>query len=215
MLKVAPLTPSLVPTAARVLTEAFGSDKVYNWGLALGRDPEAMGKWMRSEYVPGLVKDGVAIESLVAMDGDDVAGVLALEELKPSKIEDGMPEDMQCIMAILARGERAFFDGLPSKLGFPPTERTAYLAFLGTSPAFRKRGVADALVRASLDVAKKRGFRVAMALCTSPASTRIMSRAGFECWDQVEYASFSMPNGRVPFASLPDGMSVMVRRVSS
>ena len=91
--------------------------------------------------------------------------------------------------------------------------RTAHLHMLAIDVGFRGRGVATALVNATVDNARIRGFDVVLADATNPTSTAIFARAGFDTVNEVRYGSFAF-EGAKPFAGLEElgGIKLMERR---
>jgi ribosomal protein S18 acetylase RimI-like enzyme len=63
----------------------------------------------------------------------------------------------------------------------PPAAGEAHLRMLGVAPRFRRRGAGEALMRACIDAARRRG-RVRLTLHTTPAmlvAQRMYERFGF------------------------------------
>ena len=75
MLRVAPFAAPHLEQAVHVMVEAFTKDR-WSWGRALERSPDMMKGWMANAYLPDRIREG---QSLVALLGDKVIGVLAIE----------------------------------------------------------------------------------------------------------------------------------------
>ena len=165
-------------------------------------------------------------------DGEDtLAGVLTLEDMnrtdepaaEPVASTDtpqAPPAGMDAIEAILAECKAQFFAALreyESGGSVAAAEHSAlhvfgYFAFLGVAEAARRRGVGAALVARGVEQLRGDGYAFGVAFCTSYKSAALFKREGFSRWGGVGYQAFAMPDGRHPFASLPqDECAVMVR----
>lgn len=147
--------------------------------------------------------------------------------------EDEEDESRNPIAAIMNTANVLFWDHLDKKTaGGKPVgcHEIAYFAFLGVEGIARRLGVGARLVREAeehltspkLRVAKSRNeqpdawralprVRVGAAFCTSPKSRDLFGKEGFEVVNTIEYSKFEMDGMGTPFASLPDGLYVMVK----
>ncbi|MCP1662470.1 MAG: GNAT family N-acetyltransferase [Methanocalculus sp. MSAO_Arc1] len=75
-----------------------------------------------------------------------------------------------------------------------------HVAAVGVAPEYQGAGIATRLLQTALSEAKKRGFRVAVAECTSPGSRMLFEKAGFARIHALSVSEFEI-QGRRP---LPD-----------
>jgi GNAT superfamily N-acetyltransferase len=80
---------------------------------------------------------------------------------------------------------------------------------IGVESKARREGTARALINRALTRAGERGFRQAVADCTSPGSQRVFEQCGFSQKGFSPYESFSM-DGTCFFSGLEGGISLMV-----
>jgi len=83
---------------------------------------------------------------------------------------------------------------------------------IGVSRRYRGCGIAGCLIRTTLDHARKRGFRQAVADCTSTVSCRTFERCGFSSSGFLSYGDFSR-NGTRFFSGLAGGITLMVKEL--
>jgi ribosomal protein S18 acetylase RimI-like enzyme len=220
-MKISLLKPKHAERAANVLVDAFQNDP-YSWSRALGRSSDLFKYYMEKIYVPQVVEDSTP--SLVAiheegaigeLDGGRLVGVLTLEDFKKSdKPSEDVDEATQPIPAILRAAHTLFWSELAVRR--KETSETAgnicYFAFLAVDGAYRRKHIGDTLVLRGMEEAKRCGFRVAVAFCTSPKSSNLFARVGFERWASIIYSEFKLPSdGSIPFHSLPDSTDIMVK----
>lgn len=201
--------------AAVVLQRAF--DNEYSWSRPLGMPQERFAQWMENVYLPLRAKEGNPL-SLIALCADAVAGVCTLEDFNAPEEPAPSGEEhagMAAIDGILHACKAVFWREAAARgMTVKPDERNtvAYVAFLAVAGEFQRRGVGDSLVKLAVEQLEARSYRTAVAFCTSKKSAALFRARGFERWGGVSYQVFALPDGRVPFASLPqDECAVMVR----
>ena len=203
---------------AVTLQRAF--DNEYSWSRPLGMPQAQFSSWMRRMYLPERI--AASPPSLVAVSAsDDVVGVCTLEEFNapdaPNDDDEEQPAGMSAIVAILSECKGIFWRGVEQR-AMPLSRQqigvVAYFGFLGVNEDYRRQGVGAALVaRAVVQLTCEQDYSTLVAFCTSAKSRALFEQQGFEHWGGVGYQTFAMPDGSVPFASLPtDECSVMVLR---
>jgi len=208
-MKVEVLTAKHGEQAAQVIIDAFKNDP-YNWGRALNRPSDFFDEWMKNVYLPSVVASPV--RSLVAVDddGETVIGVLILEEFKD---QDAPDPSRMAVYSIMGKGHDIFYEQLLKLKGedHDSVGPVCYFAWLAVSPHHRRRHIGEALVKEGQVLAKAADYRFALAFCTSPKSSFLFQKQGFERWGEVNYGNFQLKtDGSFPFKSLPDEMTVMV-----
>ena len=202
---------------AVILQRAF--DNEYSWSRPLGMPQAQFSSWMRHMYLPERVAGSPP--SLVAVSAsDDVVGVCTLEEFNapdaPNDDAEEQPAGMSAIVAILSECKGIFWRGVEQRalpLSRQQSGVVAYFGFLGVNEDYRRQGVGAALVARSVALLFLHRYSTLVAFCTSAKSRALFEQQGFEHWGGVGYQTFTMPDGSVPFASLPtDECSVMVLR---
>lgn len=101
-----------------------------------------------------------------------------------------------------------------------------YVAWIATLSNERGKGLAESLLsqvdsaifehNRQIDVKKDeeetKRFQYSVAFCSSPISTHIFSKAGYCKWHEFKYSQYKLKGTEiVPFESLSDGLSVMVK----
>ena len=200
--------------AAVVLQRAF--DNEYSWSRPLGMPQERFALWLKQMYLPQCAKQ-CNPQSLIALCADAVAGVCTLEDFNAPEEPTSTEEHagMAAIDGILRACKAVFWREAAARgLTATPEERNTvvYVAFLAVACEFQRRGVGDSLVKLAVEQLEAGSYPTVVAFCTSKKSAALFRARGFERWGGVSYQEYALPDGRVPFASLPqDECAVMVR----
>ncbi len=209
------LLPEHAERGAVTVQRAF--DNEYSWSRPLGMTQERFSAWMRHAYLPE--RAAGSPPSLVAISAaGDVAGVCTLEDFNAPEAhneEEEQPAGMVAIESILAECKRLFWHGVSERalpLSAEQQGVIAYVAFLAVHEGYRRQRVGAALVaRAVAQLTAEQGYGTVVAFCTSAKSRALFTQQGFEHWAGVSYQRFTMPDGSLPFATLPvDECAVMV-----
>lgn len=203
--------------AVNAIFKAFRNDP-YSWSKTREAGPDSLRTYLQDYHIPSCIAEADVTPSLCAVDNetDKVIGVLTLEDFgvsDQSRFEE--PVFSEAIPAILNAGHDIFWRELYLRRG--ETKETAgricYFAFLGVDPDARRQKVGTELSRRSIEEAKKAGYRIGVAFCTSFRSTALFGGLGFEKWGEIRYHSFRLPiDGTIPFKDLPDdATTVMVK----
>ena len=91
-----------------------------------------------------------------------------------------------------------------------PAGSVLHIFQIGVARKYRRRRIAEAMILRVLAHAQERGFRQAVADCTSPVSKRTFGRCGFLERGFFPYEAFSMDGVRF-FAGLEGGITLMAR----
>ncbi|KAI9025701.1 hypothetical protein DFJ74DRAFT_665287 [Hyaloraphidium curvatum] len=208
--RIVPLDASTAIPAVDVTCDAFDADEKYSWARVLQRGPFDLREYLIEDHVPSLL--GKQPPSLVALGpGGEVLGVLLLQEDWHQEVfdtYDGPDKALHAIVSIMRAGGDTFHAALKER-GLPLDTRSAYVSFLATATGSQRRGVAQKLLVQCVDSVKEAGFPLAWALCTSPKSTALFAKHGFERWGEIVYRDLDV-DGKRPF-DLPDGMTIMAR----
>lgn len=87
-------------------------------------------------------------------------------------------------------------------------------AYIAIDDSCRGKGMAGKLIDTSLKRMVENNYEFAVAYCVSPNARHVFQKQGFELWGQIPYSSYIL-NGRHPYSTLPDEVSVLVKKISS
>jgi len=76
------------------------------------------------------------------------------------------------------------------------------LELIGVEPQWTGKGLAQAMISSSIDLARNKGYRRALFQSINSVSTHIFKKNGFELLRSVEYETFKMKDGKRPFAGM-------------
>lgn len=226
-LQISRLQPAHVSACIDIIYTCF-SDDPYAWSRPLGTFSN-LRAWLEDAYVMDRAKCELPA-SLVACapsNGDSptksepqlefsqeqqqnlpVAGVCTLEDFNypPDEHQPIDPNGANAIDAILDACKVMFWNKVAERgLSISQTNsgHISYVAIVVVDPVFRRRRVGDALVERANHQLKEQGFQHAIAFCTSFRSRALFERRGYEYLGGISYQDFKMPDGSIPFATLP------------
>jgi ribosomal protein S18 acetylase RimI-like enzyme len=87
--------------------------------------------------------------------------------------------------------------------------RYAHLFFIAVLSGYRRRGICKGLLDLSLEIARDRGYRRAIAEATGIFSQHVLRKAGFEARVEVPYSTFEY-DGTRPFQGIEHHPSLML-----
>ncbi|MBM2813694.1 MAG: dopamine N-acetyltransferase-like [Ignavibacteria bacterium] len=71
----------------------------------------------------------------------------------------------------------------------------------GVFPQWQRKGILSKLILYALDISKSKGFKIAIADCTSEISASALTKLGFEIINSLSYSTYESKHGN-PFAAL-------------
>jgi GNAT superfamily N-acetyltransferase len=197
-----------VEHAARLYTEVFLEDEPTSHRHAL--DPALFLPYARF-YVRSLVRKDL---SFVARDKstEETIGFIFCFDFTDNPEDEGAP-----MVAFLAHFREAV--SMINELEDQCLNRNEihagsvlHVFQIGVHRKFRGKGIAHAMIRRVIAHARDRGFRQAIADCTSPASQRTFEQCGFNEVGFSSYEEFST-NGVRFFSGLDGGISLMMKDI--
>lgn len=123
-----------------------------------------------------------------------------LGQVDPVIIEKSMPS-----MVLLEELERNFIQKMNFKAG-----DCLHMFYVGVNSQFKRQGVSTRLVEKVLANAIKKGYKYALADCTSLRSKKVLEKLGFQEEDQIAYTNLQSP-GPNPFENVEGYCSLMVK----
>jgi len=148
--------------------------------------------------------------SVVATVNDKVVGVCFNNDLAEPEA-DGFLEQMQALdyygYSILFQ----ILDDLDVKLVDEMTKKQLmskgnvfHVYMIAVDGQFGQRGIGKQLLRESVDIAKQRGFKYAMAEVTNDYSMKAFKKSGFEVYDTISYPDWQYPaeSGVCPYKGI-------------
>lgn len=201
-----PLLESEADEAARIFRDVFLADEPTSQARA--PDPARLLNYAR-EYTRFLAGKNL---SFVARDleSNEIAGFIFCIDITvtPESAGDpGMPllEDFREVMIMIRELEDRYINPSETVRG-----TVLHIFQIGVDRKYRGCGIAQGLIRRALANARERGFRRALADCTSRASRRTFELSGFHEAGFSSYEGFSLDGDRF-FAGLDGGIFLMVR----
>jgi ribosomal protein S18 acetylase RimI-like enzyme len=219
---ITPLRSETVLAAAHVCDDAF-SQSSYSWSRPLRMKKGGFRAWMEQSYMHDRVRlatAGAEPPSFVALSEGSLVGVCANEDFNapPATEESDDDPGRAAIDGILKACKTQFWSQAEErKLPLSPSDRgrACYIAFLAVASSARRRSVGKRLVANTEEASLAAGYKVLVAFCTSQNSASLFSCVGFErLGDVISYQAWQLPDGSIPFASLPgDGCHVMFKQL--
>ena len=193
------LTSTELDSAADLIAEVFSRDEPL--AVATGQTRSELAALLRGMGPSAIAENRTS----AAWAGDRLAGVALATRFTwaPPEGAEALSPNYRPIGAMLAELE-ADFEARPQK----DLETTMHIHMLAVDRRYRRLGIADALIRASLAHAVEQGFRRVVTDATNPASQRVFSNAGFSTRNEVRYDAFKFEGRRV-FAGIPDAESTL------
>ncbi len=200
------LTEADVADAARLYTEVFLSDEPTSCRHA--PDPALVFRHA-CIYIRSLIGNGLSILCRDQVTGELAGFIFCFDALDDS--DRGREETAW--FASTFREALAMIDALENRYldrtTISPGE-VLHIFQIGVARPYRGRGIAQSLVSQALLSARAKGFRQAVADCTSTASKHVFERCGFLEQDFSPYELFCIDDVRF-FAGLGGGISLMVK----
>jgi ribosomal protein S18 acetylase RimI-like enzyme len=201
-----PLTEPDVVDAARLYTEVFLSDEPTSRRHA--PDPAFVFRHA-CIYIRSLVQSGLSMLCRDQVTGGPAGFIFcfdALDDPDPGREETAwFSSAFREAMAMIDALENRYLD----RTTISPGE-VLHIFQIGVARPYRGRGIAQSLVSQALLSARAKGFRQAVADCTSTASKHVFGRCGFLEQDFSPYELFCIDDVRF-FAGLGGGISLMVK----
>jgi ribosomal protein S18 acetylase RimI-like enzyme len=203
---ISPLTADLAGQTARVYTDLFPRDEPLTHARSI--DP-AVFYPLAVHYLDLCAKAGMSF--VVQETGSPVyAGFLLAsdvyevwEENNPHMAQ--MYEIFSDCITLISRLEHEFLTKYPLSAG-----EGYHIVQIGVVPQFRRRGLAKRLIIHALEYAKFKGYRVALAECTSRASRNCFLKSGFSEFYSIAYKTYC--DGKTnPYSRLAGEISLMVK----
>ena len=186
----------------RVIAAAFS--RFEPLAVAVGLSLEEMEDFLRP-LMPAAIDQGLTIvarregstELAGALLNDDLASPLPID---PSRINAKyLP-----IIALLGRLDEQYQAGRTIAPG-----EYLNLFMLAADERFKGRGIGQGLVKATLDLGSKKGYRTAVTEATASASQHIFRALGFVERFPIVYSDFPYER-KAAFASIPDPLSAIL-----
>ena len=205
------------PQIANLLCKCFPTSDPYSWGRPLGYTDEGFRSYIEpytQEYfkkdhhhIIG-IKDGVS-NKLDAVLLYEPFGVVEIDKEKVTYDRNGPIE------SLMFNCRFKFIDTLltssPSLTATQASElHCGYIAWMAVDPSLRRNGMCLAMVQEATR-RMQTDYDYVIAYCTSPKSRKVFLKAGYDVWGEIKYSSFEV-NGNCPYESLPDEVSIMVKK---
>lgn len=223
-----------IPNAAKVISDAIPLSSPHSWSRALNL-PSSFEDYLLS-YLPTAVNFHVgsyaerlqsdptictSVVTLEEMEGPEAVDYSAGEEEEESSISspiDASPSNddynpYAALYGILNACKDIFYTKLKTQpMVLYASGKHVYVSWIATHDSFQRRGSGGRLLTHANTVMSQHDYDYAVAYCSHPGSTRLFQRAGYEVWGKIKYSEFEF-EGRKPFSSLPDEVSVLVRNL--
>jgi GNAT superfamily N-acetyltransferase len=150
---------------------------------------------MLGVFMPAALPEGLTMGAFVA---DELVGITLTTPFTftpPPEIESTSP-NYPPIGALIEALEREYEHQNAGRL-----DRCAHIHMLAIDDAARGRGVAHALVNATTQNARAKGFDAVLSDATNPTSQRVFANQGFETRNEIRYDAFER-DGTTTFASI-------------
>jgi ribosomal protein S18 acetylase RimI-like enzyme len=186
--------PSDLPEMCRMLALTFARNDPP--AIAVGLTPSEFEVFVRLAAAPETTRQ------LTLVARDPASGALAgamLTEDAASAAPDGMADLSPKFDPIF--GLFGLLDAQLPAQPVPPPGEVLHLFLLGVDDRFAGRGVAQRLIRATLDRGIAKGYRTAVVEATNRTSQHIFDKAGFAVRARTSYASYRH-EGVAVFASI-------------
>ncbi len=139
---------------------------------------------MLGVFLPAALPDGLTMGAFEAEKLVGIALTTSFTFTPPPEIEDASP-NYPPIGALIAALEQDYERRTAAQL-----DRCAHIHMLAIDDAVRGRGVAQALVSATTDNARSKGFDAVLSDATNPTSQRVFANQGFKTRNEIRYDAF-------------------------
>lgn len=211
------LSSGAQPQIANLLCKSFPMSDPYSWGRPLGYTDEGFRSYIEPYTQEYFKKDHHRVIGFKNCESDELDAVLLYEPFGKVEIDrDKVTYDRNGpIESLMFSCRFQFIDNLLAASPSLSSEEASrlncgYIAWMAVDPSLRRNGLCLALVQEATR-RMQMGYDCIIAYCTSPKSRNVFLKAGYEVWGEIKYSTFEV-NGSCPYESLPDEVSIMVKR---
>ena len=203
---------------ANLLCKCFPMSDAYSWGRPLGYTDEGFRSYIEPYTQEYFKKEHHHAIGIINEVGDQLDAVLLYEPFGYLEIDkDKISFDRNGpIESLMFNCRFQFIDALLDRSPSLTSNEAGkiscgYIAWMAVDPSQRRRGICLSLVKEATQ-RMRADYDYIIAYCTSPKSRKVFLKADYEVWGEIKYSTFPV-NGSYPYESLPDEVSIMVRRV--